>query len=497
MANKIDDKVEGLGYQWTAEVKKLKELQAKLRKPTTDAEAKSINAQINTSEVKISKLFKDYTKYKKAATTAKEYVKLNEELKVIQDSITNATARGEDLAPYKQKQTAKTQRLNQISSEVESLFPEVKTKAPSTSPVKTLVGSSGPSGTSTVTTPAKPVVTPAKPVATPVKPVVTPTKPVATPVDRETEALNAAATAADLTLSQTLFKNVDSLKAILKNYVNTPGMPTEALLKEIRNDPWYKQNSKEIKARYVQYYNYRDLQDSGRAQGTTDYEMEIAKIEASLKKRAVVLGSSAGSDPAALRKAAENLYITNRSEDESFITDFLAASVGTTSGMIGGRVTEGYSGDALANYDKIVEAARDNGFQVSDILPGGVNEQQVLQGIASGKIDINRVIADARKLASQGQPTYVRDLLAQGYTLKQVFAPYRTIMANVLEIGSGEQIDLNDPLLRSAITEKGDMNVYDFKKALRKDSRWQYTDQAREDVSSAALGVLRDFGFQG
>ena len=26
MANKIDDKVEGLGYQWTAEVKKLKEL---------------------------------------------------------------------------------------------------------------------------------------------------------------------------------------------------------------------------------------------------------------------------------------------------------------------------------------------------------------------------------------------------------------------------------------------------------------------------------------
>jgi hypothetical protein len=225
--------------------------------------------------------------------------------------------------------------------------------------------------------------------------------------------------------------------------------------------------------------------------------MEIAKIEAKLKKRAVEIGSAAANDPAALRQAAENLYITNRSEDEAFITDFLAASVKTMAGMIGGKVTQGYSGEALANYDKLVEAARDNGFQVSDILPGATTEQQVIQGIISGNIDVNRVIADARKLAAQGQPEYVRDLLSQGYTLKQVFAPYRQVMANVLEIGDANQIDLNDPLLRSAITEKGDMNLYDFKKALRADSRWQYTEQARQDVSTAALQVLRDFGFQG
>jgi hypothetical protein len=70
-------------------------------------------------------------------------------------------------------------------------------------------------------------------------------------------------------------------------------------------------------------------------------------------------------------------------------------------------------------------------------------------------------------------------------------------MAAVLEIGDPEQIDLNDPLLRSAITDKGDMNLYDFRKQLRQDSRWQYTAQAKEDVSTAALQVLRDFGFQG
>ena len=333
-----------------------------------------------------------------------------------------------------------------------------------------------------------------KPTGTPTG---TPAEKVLTPAEREAEGLGAAATATDFALPETLFKNIPSLNAILKKYVNTPGMTTAALLKEIRDDLWYKKNSKEIKERFIQYYNYQDLVTSGQAKGTTDYEMQIDKIVASLTKRAVKLGSAAGSDPAALRKAAENLYITNRSEDESFITDFLAASIRTTSGMIGGRVTEGYSGDALANYKLLVTAARDNGFQVSDIIPGGYNEQQTLQGIASGTIDVNRVIADTRKLASAGQPTYVRDLLAQGYSLKQVFAPYRQIMANVLEIGDDEQIDLNDPLLRSGITEKGDMNLYDFRKSLRADSRWQYTEQARSDVSSSVLGVLRDFGFQG
>lgn len=314
---------------------------------------------------------------------------------------------------------------------------------------------------------------------------------------REAAAATIAA-GADFGLSEALFKNVPSLKAIFDEYTNPKsGMTDDEFRKRIRNDVWFKKNSKEIKTRFVQYYNYRDLQESGQADGSTDYEQQISKIERSLAKRAVEIGSAAASDPVALRKAAENLYITNREDDTTYVDDFLAAAIRPVSGVIGDKVTEGYSGEALQNYNKLVEAARDNGFQVSDILPGGANEAQVLQGIASGNIDVNRVVADARKLAAQGQPQYVRDLLSQGYTLKQVYTPYRQTMANILEIDDPNQIDLNDPTLRMAITDKGDMNVYDFKKALKQDKRWQYTENARNEVSTAALGVLRDFGFQG
>jgi hypothetical protein len=354
--------------------------------------------------------------------------------------------------------------------------------------------------TTTLTPTAQTPTTDLKPTDTPLVKKDTKTPPVKgetplTDAQQRAEALNVAA-GQDFALPETIFNNVDSLKRILERYVKEDWTP-DKLRKAIRDDVWFRKNSGEIKARYVQYYNFRDLQASGQAQGTTDYEMQIDKIEASLKKRAVQIGSAAASDPAALRKAAENLYITNRSEDQSFIDDFLAASIRPIAGTIGDKGTLGYSGQALSNYQELVRTARSNGLKVSDIIPGGSNQQQVLQGIASGKLDINRIIQDSRKLAAQGQPQYVRDLLSQGYNLDQVFAPYRQTMAAVLEIDDPNSIDLNDPLLRSAISDKGDMNIYEFKKALRKDDRWQYTEQARQDVSSATLNILRDFGFQG
>jgi hypothetical protein len=306
-------------------------------------------------------------------------------------------------------------------------------------------------------------------------------------------ALEEAAKALDLT--GTLFEHVPSLKNLLDQYVKN-GWTNARFLQELRNDTWYKKNSSEIKQRYVQLYNYQDLVASGQADGSTDYEKQIEKLKADITNKARQMGSGLASDPAAVQRAAENMYITNTAIDDALTTNIIAAAIRPIGSTIGGKPTQGYSGKALQDYQTIQAAAKANGFKVSDIIPGGTNEQQVLQGIATGAIDVNRIAQDARKLAAQGQPQYVRDLLGQGYNLDQVYAPYRKVMGTVLEVNP-DQIDLNDPLLRTAITDKGDMNLYDFKKAMRADNRWQYTEQAKTDVSQAALTVLKDFGFQG
>lgn len=300
---------------------------------------------------------------------------------------------------------------------------------------------------------------------------------------------------ADFSLPETIFNNVDSLKLLLNKAVKEDWTPSR-IRKEMRDDVWFRKNSGAIKQRYVQLFNYRDLVKTGQAQGTTQYEQDIAKLERQIADKARKVGSGIASDPEALRKAAENMYITNVSVEDPMTTDFIAAAIRPIGSTIAGKATTGYSGQALQDYQAIQNIAKANGFQISDILPDGASEVQVLQGLAKGTIDPNRLAQDARKLAAQGQPQYVRDLLGQGYNLDQVYAPYKQVMSNILEVNPDE-IDLNDQTLRAAITDKGDMNLYDFKKVLRQDKRWQYTEQAREDVSNVALTVLRDFGFQG
>ena len=80
--------------------------------------------------------------------------------------------------------------------------------------------------------------------------------------------------------------------------------------------------------------------------------------------------------------------------------------------------------------------------------------------------------------------------------MSTIYSPYKDVLAQTLEINPNG-ITLNDPSLRMAIGPDKEMSLYDYKKMLRKDPRWQYTDNARQTVSSGLTQVLRDFGFQG
>jgi hypothetical protein len=303
---------------------------------------------------------------------------------------------------------------------------------------------------------------------------------------------------ADYSLPDIIFSNVKSLGAILNKYVNDE-INLNQFKKEIEKDPWYRQNSAEIKARYLQKFNFQDLVKSGNAKGTTDYEQQIARITNSLITKSREIGSAIDEGQAKL--IAEDLYIHNQDADDAVVTRRLVSSIRPMAGMIGGRLTEDYSGLALQNYQGLQGIAKRNGFRLEDILPRGVDgkpatAQETLQRLALGEIDPTRLEQDVRKLAAIGQPQFVRDLLGQGIDLEEVYSPYRKTMARILELDEG-QIDLTDPTLRMGINDKGDVNLYDYSKALRQDSRWQYTGNAREEVSDAALTVLRNFGFQG
>jgi hypothetical protein len=303
---------------------------------------------------------------------------------------------------------------------------------------------------------------------------------------------------ADYNLPDIIFSNIESLGKILKQYVDGE-IDIDLFKQKVANDPWYRQNSTEIKARYLQKFNYEDLVKSGNAKGTTDYEQKIAQITNDLIKQARTLGSAIDEGQAKL--IAEDLYIHNQDADESVKTRRLVSGIRPMAGMIAGKITEDYSGLALQNYQGLQKLAKRNGFRIEDILPRNADgtpatAQDTLQRLTLGELDPTRLSQDVRKLAAIGQPQFVRDLLGQGIDLDEIYSPYRKTMANILELDEG-QISLTDPTLRMGISDKGDVNLYDYSKALRQDSRWQYTGNARKEVSDSALTVLRNFGFQG
>ena len=302
-----------------------------------------------------------------------------------------------------------------------------------------------------------------------------------------------------------LFNTVPGLGDILVKAVDE-GWDEKKFLAAAQATTWWQKNSSNLRTRIIDRAKYDELRAAGEDVSKTDYGLYLGKQIGAVKAKARELAGVTLTDEQA-QSVAQKIYDGFLDDDPLAINALIIPFIGKVSSIVGtgtgAQNVTAYSGQALQAYQTLQSIAKANGFSLKDILPGiststtgGDLEQAVLQGLAAGTIDINRVAQDARVLAGQGQPQYVRNLLNQGYDLENVYAPYKNQMAAVLEINP-DMIDLNDPTLRSAITDKGDMNLFDFKRTLRQDDRWQYTQSARDEVSSGALKVLQDFGFMG
>jgi hypothetical protein len=156
-------------------------------------------------------------------------------------------------------------------------------------------------------------------------------------------------------------------------------------------------------------------------------------------------------------------------------------------------IPEGPSGKyfvALKNF------ATDNGIRLSDSAA-----TSYANGIAAGTIDENTAFNALRESAAEAFPA-LADKIKAGINLKNLADPYIQSMSDILEIPD-TGIDLFDPKVRSALAytlpdgKVGTKSIYEFEKELRKDPRWQYTNNARNDAASVASTVLKDFGFMG
>jgi hypothetical protein len=544
MANPVTARLKAVSDQYSNKVKRIRELEADKKKPfATDADVKLANQEINQLRADAKKDFDELARLKKLEKTAKDYTSLQAKIKEKQIAIDKAEARGENTTQLESDKSDLTGKFNSIAPSVEEAFPEIKVKPAKetkTGPlgnVQMTTGTTVADTTASKAAAAKGGTAPAtgeKP-KTNNKPSVQPeavvpagfnvgtfrqadeasmakTNKTGTKTATGNEDINAI-----YSLARSKYGNVDSiflydpeLKQLLVDAVGDPttakdDMDSDEFARRLGASDWAIRNGTtyakrdaqrreydETLAKYNQQLELADTQEKkdailskiGQLKTTSSYAMGLASAKAFIE--ATASGLTGTMSPERLDSFVKRLYDSGNDKDPNIINRELAALISYKPGtQLGGAI----GGDLTA----LRATARANGFNLDTSFGSNINDW--LQRLAKGE-SIETFKNTIRGAAKLGLPDKVANLLDQGLDLKDIYAPYRNVMASVLEVAP-DSIGLDDKTLRGAIGPEKEMSLYDFQRMLRKDPRWQYTDNARQEGSNAVLGVLRDFGLQG
>ena len=121
--------------------------------------------------------------------------------------------------------------------------------------------------------------------------------------------------------------------------------------------------------------------------------------------------------------------------------------------------------------------------------------------IMKGNDTIEGVTAQVREMAMREYKAFA-DEIAGGKTVDDIAAGYKQKMASLLEMNPDE-ISVYDKNIQAALKQRtadgkpAAMDLADFADYLRQDKRWQYTDNAKEQVSGVVSQLARAFGTAG
>lgn len=260
-----------------------------------------------------------------------------------------------------------------------------------------------------------------------------------------------------------------------KRYNESKGLISEDVFRlELNERPWWVNNSKE----YI-----RDLKSE--LEFPDVYKQGIKNDVAALRSQATALGA-VGFDDKILEDIVKQQRRLGMNQQQTIerLVEFISPE---------GTDFRGVAGTA---QDTLQSWARMNGISLS---PSAM--QSYIRRVTSGATTVDDVKADLRKTYMTGAYPAWADRIAEGMDPADIAAPYKGKMAALLEIDE-DMIDLDDDLLQKAMQGVGADGkpkvtpLYEFQKEIRKDPRWQYTDNARNTYSTMADDVLKMFGFR-
>ena len=255
---------------------------------------------------------------------------------------------------------------------------------------------------------------------------------------------------------------------------------TERFNAELMNTNWWKQNNEYARAGLT-----------AQALGGADWELRKQKALDAVRAEATSIGANI--DPDKINTLVDNYIMQGwdkRPDGQQILQRELANSItADKSGHLAGS-----SGSIEAD---LRQTAMLNGLHLDDSY-----FVQAAQAVARGEKTADDFKRDVRSQAASMWPGW-SDKINAGVDARSLASGYINTMAQTLEMDPNS-IDLNDPLLRGAMTQvdpkTGEPNMqslYNFQQTLRKDPRWMNTQQATDSIANIGSSLMKMFGFQG
>lgn len=254
---------------------------------------------------------------------------------------------------------------------------------------------------------------------------------------------------------------------------NPTGFSDEAFTIEFNQQPWAQKNKSSV----IEDMNFEaQFPDLYRQQ--LDAEVEV------LRDEAVQFGAAVTDDDLRELAKQKRRFGLNESQMRNSLSNLATVKGGALAGQAGSLQA------GLKDW------ARRNGVALTD---NSINNY--VRRIQSGDTTEADVLQDLRRTYLAGAYPGWADRIEAGQDIADIAEPYRQTMARILELPE-DQVDLNDSLLRRGLQSVGPdgkprvMPLYEFEQEIRKDPRWEFTENAYDVYSRVGTNLLRTFGFR-
>lgn len=265
------------------------------------------------------------------------------------------------------------------------------------------------------------------------------------------------------------------LKKLFNNAVRNTWAP-EMFVARLRDTEWFKKNSANVRNAIMQ-----------ETADPATYESNLQQMMATVQDTWGALFGEDGTNPKELKAWAETAHRMGWSEAQ--LIDRMTRGVDfqktLTSDRIGGKAAEvkGQLDSLLSNY----------GLKMGDNW-----KASQLEKLVEGNDTVEGLRLRVQEMAMREYSGFA-DRIQGGETLMDIADPYMSKMADLLELNPHD-VNLQNDLIQKALKQQAPdgkpaaMDLYSFEKEVRADQRWQYTKNARQEVSGVTEKLLRSFG---